>query len=190
MITSTDMTFLNAVHDQDIGRAKENDLEAFMAPGSVQSISNSVDVKFNNDYTESNEAEYNDSDNSNDYSYNKKSVHEYLRIRNLVNINTLLIKSDFVTKNVNQESHISFYEPNTYAEATTLKLFSMFFENNVSCNVFDKYIKIVNKYMAESFGNVTDKLSTDKTCKSNQIEELNMTSPIIDFWECYQQIGH
>ncbi|OAD72654.1 hypothetical protein PHYBLDRAFT_73061 [Phycomyces blakesleeanus NRRL 1555(-)] len=135
------------VHDQDIGRAEENDFEAFMAPESVYSISNSVDVEFNNDYTETNEAEYNDSDNSNDYLY--ESVHRYSRIRNPVNINTLLIESDFVTKNVNQESYIPFYEPNTYAEAATLKFFSMFVENNVSHNVFDKCIKIVNKYMAE-----------------------------------------
>ncbi|OAD74368.1 hypothetical protein PHYBLDRAFT_144818 [Phycomyces blakesleeanus NRRL 1555(-)] len=99
VITSPNMAFLNAVLNQDIGRAKENDFEAFMAPGSMHTISNSVDVEFNNDYTETNEAEYNDSDNSNDYSY--------------VNINTLAIKSDFVTENVNQESHLPFYEPNT-----------------------------------------------------------------------------
>ncbi|KAL0081588.1 hypothetical protein F4703DRAFT_1931233 [Phycomyces blakesleeanus] len=99
VITSPNMAFLNAVLNQDIGRAKENDFEAFMAPGSMHTISNSVDVEFNNDYTETNEAEYNDSANSNDYSY--------------VNINTLAIKSDFVTENVNQESHVPFYEPNT-----------------------------------------------------------------------------
>ncbi|OAD81092.1 hypothetical protein PHYBLDRAFT_138636 [Phycomyces blakesleeanus NRRL 1555(-)] len=146
VITSTDMAFLNAVHDQDIGRAEENDFEAFMALRSVHSISNSVDVKFNNDYTETNEAEYNDSDNSNDYSY--ESVHGYLHIRNPVNINTLPIKSDFVTKNVNQESYVPFYESNTYAEAATLELFSMFVENNVSCNVFDKCIKILTIILA------------------------------------------
>ncbi|OAD75577.1 hypothetical protein PHYBLDRAFT_143822 [Phycomyces blakesleeanus NRRL 1555(-)] len=147
VITSTDMAFLNAVHDQDISRAEENDFEAFMAPGSVHSISNSLDVRFDNNYTEPNEAEYNDSNNSNDYSY--ESVHGYLRICNPVNINTLPIESDFVTKNVNQESHVPFYEPNTYAEAATLELFYMFVENNISRNVFDKCIKIVNKYMAE-----------------------------------------
>ncbi|OAD74867.1 hypothetical protein PHYBLDRAFT_167208 [Phycomyces blakesleeanus NRRL 1555(-)] len=34
-------------------------------------------------------------------------------------------------------------------EAASLELFSMFIENNVSCNVFDKCVKMMNKYMAE-----------------------------------------
>ncbi|OAD74580.1 hypothetical protein PHYBLDRAFT_167984 [Phycomyces blakesleeanus NRRL 1555(-)] len=47
------------------------------------------------------------------------------------------------------EHFVSTYMSNSRAQAVSLELFSMFFENNVSHEVYDKCIKIVNKYMAE-----------------------------------------
>ncbi|OAD70453.1 hypothetical protein PHYBLDRAFT_70627 [Phycomyces blakesleeanus NRRL 1555(-)] len=51
-------------------------------------------------------------------------------------------------------THVS----NSRAQAVSLELFSMFFENNVSREVYDKGIKIVNKYMAELGSSKVDSL--------------------------------
>ncbi|OAD79476.1 hypothetical protein PHYBLDRAFT_162545 [Phycomyces blakesleeanus NRRL 1555(-)] len=46
----------------------------------------------------------------------------------------------------------------SHAQAISLELFSMFFENNVSREVYDKCIEIVNKYMAELGSTKVDSL--------------------------------
>ncbi|OAD78051.1 hypothetical protein PHYBLDRAFT_68443 [Phycomyces blakesleeanus NRRL 1555(-)] len=50
---------------------------------------------------------------------------------------------------LDETPRVSHYEPMSGAEAASLELFSMFVENNMSCNVFDKCVKMMNKYMTE-----------------------------------------
>ncbi|OAD68450.1 hypothetical protein PHYBLDRAFT_69007 [Phycomyces blakesleeanus NRRL 1555(-)] len=51
---------------------------------------------------------------------------------------------------LDETPRVPHYEPRCGAEAASLELFSMLVENNVSRNVFDKCVKMMNKYMTES----------------------------------------
>ncbi|OAD74896.1 hypothetical protein PHYBLDRAFT_167231 [Phycomyces blakesleeanus NRRL 1555(-)] len=87
-------------------------------------------------------------ESQNDFSDDTDSMSDdgqgYSCIRNLDN-------SDNITAeyNVEYEQRIPLYKPNSRAKAASLKLFSMFFEKNVSRDVFDKSVKIFNEYMKE-----------------------------------------
>ncbi|OAD67260.1 hypothetical protein PHYBLDRAFT_63744 [Phycomyces blakesleeanus NRRL 1555(-)] len=81
-----------------------------------------------------------------------ESGHGYFHVHNTVN------HVDFPSQYESDESdeskldeapRVSHYELMNGAEAASLELFFMFVENNVSHNVFDKCVKMMNKYMAE-----------------------------------------
>ncbi|KAL0075196.1 hypothetical protein F4703DRAFT_1798687 [Phycomyces blakesleeanus] len=69
-----DRTFLIAIHNQDMASTEENDYEAFVTAGEVQSTGDLMDIEFESDYIESNKyrSKNYDSDSSNDYSPSKK----------------------------------------------------------------------------------------------------------------------
>ncbi|OAD73080.1 hypothetical protein PHYBLDRAFT_169336 [Phycomyces blakesleeanus NRRL 1555(-)] len=68
----------------------------------------------------------------------------YLRVRNPYRVYNAPV--DHVT---DYEHFVPTHVSNSRAQAVSLELFSMFFENNISHEDYDKCIKIVNKYMAE-----------------------------------------
>ncbi|OAD67998.1 hypothetical protein PHYBLDRAFT_151080 [Phycomyces blakesleeanus NRRL 1555(-)] len=84
-----------------------------------------------------------------DISCHAKTGSGYFHVCNVVEHRDSSNHSESNESDLGEAPRVSSYELNSHAEAASMKLFSMFVENNMSCNVFDKCVKIVNKYMIE-----------------------------------------
>ncbi|OAD69437.1 hypothetical protein PHYBLDRAFT_172076 [Phycomyces blakesleeanus NRRL 1555(-)] len=60
--------------------------------------------------------------------------------------------------NIEYNQFVPMYTPNSSAEAVSLELFSLFFENSVSREIYNQSVKIVNEYMTERGSSKTDSL--------------------------------
>ncbi|OAD75564.1 hypothetical protein PHYBLDRAFT_166798 [Phycomyces blakesleeanus NRRL 1555(-)] len=60
--------------------------------------------------------------------------------------------------NIEYDQFVPMYTPNSSAEAVSLELFSLFFENSVSREIYNQSVKIVNEYMTERGSPKTDSL--------------------------------